>query len=155
MSAAAINPILVPLAQQFNITTLTASYHFALFLFFEGIGALLALPLSNVYGRRPVYLVGNALAGAMNVTAAYWTMNWTAVMVTRAANGLGVGATISIGVATLNDMYFTHERPFYIGMYSLFASNGMFLGHLIGGYVAEKSGWVQNCFSIPVSGCTS
>lgn len=97
-----------------------------------------------------MYLFGNALAGIMNVVAAYCTMNWTAVMVTRAANGLGVGATISIGVATLNDMYFTQERPFYIGMYSLFVSNGMYFGHLIGGYIAEKSGWVQNCFSFPV-----
>jgi hypothetical protein len=148
MGAAALNPALGQLGRAFGISTVQASYQFAIFLLFDGIGALLVVPLSNVYGRRPVYLFGTLLAGVTNVIAGHCS-TWAGIMITRAFNGIGVGSTIAIGVATISDMYWVHERGFYKGIYALFLSNGLYIGHLTGGYIAQHLGWEQ-CFSIPV-----
>lgn len=69
MGSAVVNPAFVPLAKSFKITTVQATYELTVFIVFAGVGPLLVTPLSNVYGRRPIYLLGNLVAGVTNVIA--------------------------------------------------------------------------------------
>ena len=57
MAGAIVNPAFVPLSKRFNITVVQASYELTVYIVFAGIGPLLTVPLANVYGRRPVYIL--------------------------------------------------------------------------------------------------
>lgn len=149
MSAAVINPAFVPLGKAFKITTVEASYELTVYIIFAGVGPLLISPLANVYGRRPVYLLGNLLAGVTNIIAGHCT-TWNGILVTRVFNGIGAGSNVAIGGATICDLYFMHERGLYMGIYTFFLTNGPHLAPLIGGYIAQNLGWRQ-CFNVPVS----
>lgn len=94
-----------------------------MYIVFGGIGPLFVVPFANVYGRRPVYLLGNLIAGITNVAAGYCN-TWTGIMVTRAFNGIAAGSTVAIGAATICDLYFQHERGLYMGIYTFFLTNG-------------------------------
>ena len=113
MASAVINPAFVPLGKAFHITTVEASYELTVYVIFAGVGPLFVAPLANVYGRRPVYLLGNLMAAIMNLVAAHST-TWTGILVTRVFSGIGSGATVAIGAATICDLYFLHVRTRHI-----------------------------------------
>jgi MFS family permease len=119
MAAAVINPAFVPLGKGFKITTVEASYELTVYIIFSGVGLLLISPLANVYGRRPVYLLGNILAAETNIIAGHST-TWNGILVTRVFNGIGAGSNVAIGGATICDSYCLHERGLYVGIYTFF-----------------------------------
>ncbi|OCT53997.1 MFS general substrate transporter [Cladophialophora carrionii] len=147
MAGAIVNPAFVPLSKEFNITVVQASYELTVYIVFAGIGPLFTVPLANVYGRRPVYILGNLLAAVTNIAAGYCN-TWTGIMVTRAFNGIGAGSPTAIGAATICDLYFMHERGFYMGIFTFFLTNGPHAASLFGGFIAQNLGW-RKCFLIP------
>jgi MFS family permease len=149
MSSAVANPAFVPMGKAFGITTVRTSYELTVYIIFAGVGPLAVAPLSNVYCRSPIYLLVNLLAGVMNVIAANCS-TWTGILVTRVITGIGAGSTVAIGAATVCDLYFMHERGVYMGIYTLFLTNGPHMAPLVGGFIAQYLGW-RHCFSIPVS----
>jgi MFS family permease len=149
MSSAVVNPAFVPLGKAFGITTVQASYELTIYIIFAGVGPLFIAPLSNVYGRRPIYLLGNLLAGVCNVIAANCA-TWNGILVTRVFCGIGAGSTVAIGAATVCDLYFMHERGLYMGIYTFFLTNGPHMAPLMGGFIAQAFSW-RWCFSVPVS----
>lgn len=135
------------------------------YIVFGGVGPLIIVPFANVYGRRPVYLLGNLVAAVTSIAAGY-CHTWAGLMVTRAFNGLAAGSTVALGAATICDLYFQHERGMYMGIYTFFLTNGPHVSRtidlvslllitiseqvapLIGGFIAQNIGW-QACFYIP------
>jgi MFS family permease len=107
-NSAAINPALVPLAAHFHVTSVQASYQTTTVIVAVGICPLLWGPLSNVYGRRPVYLLSTAI-GVLGTMGSGLAKTWAALIVARVFSGLGVGAAMAIGAATVNDIFFLHE----------------------------------------------
>ncbi|KAL4888669.1 major facilitator superfamily domain-containing protein [Aspergillus ambiguus] len=147
MGSATPNPAFVLMADAFKMPVVEISYELTVFLVFAGLGPLIASPFGNGYGRRPVYLLGNLIAAVTNIGAGYCN-TWSGVLVTRVFNGLGAGATIAMGAATICDLYFVHQRGVYMGIYTLFLTNGAHLAPILGGFVAEYLGW-RACFFIP------
>ena len=139
MGSAVANPAIVPISKSFSITPVQASYELTVYIICAGFGPLLVVPLANVYGRRPVYLLGNLLTAGMNIAAGYCT-TWPGLLATRAFAGLGGGSPAAIGAATICDMYFLHERGFYMGFYTWFPNNGPHFASLLGGFIAQNLG---------------
>ena len=149
MSSAVVNPAFVLLAKEFHITPVQASYQLTVYIICAGVGPLLVVPFSNIYGRRPIYLLGNLLAAVTNLVAGN-SSTWAGILATRAFNGIGAGSPVALGAATICDMYFLHERGLYMGVYTFFLTNGPHVASLVGGFIAQNLGW-RWCFTIPVS----
>ncbi|KAK3660194.1 hypothetical protein LTR22_008201 [Elasticomyces elasticus] len=147
MSSAVGNPAFVPIGKAFHITTVEASYSLTMYIIWAAVGPLLAVPLANTFGRRPVYLVGNLVAGICNVAGGY-SPSWAGLMATRAFVGIFAGSPATIGPATICDLYFMHERGFYMGVWTFFLTNGPHTASLAGGFIAQYLGW-QWCYTIP------
>ncbi|KAK0252062.1 hypothetical protein LTS09_012856 [Friedmanniomyces endolithicus] len=147
MSSAVANPAFIPIGKAFHITTVEASYSLTMYIIFAAVGPLLTVPLANTYGRRPVYLVGNLVAGICNIAGGF-SPTWKGVMATRALVGIFAGSPATIGPATICDMYFMHERGFYMGIWTFFLTNGPHTASLMGGFIAQYLGW-RWCYTIP------
>ncbi|KAH8811170.1 major facilitator superfamily domain-containing protein [Xylogone sp. PMI_703] len=147
MAAAVANPAFVPLSKAFDLTVVEASYELTMYICFAGVGPLLVIPFANIYGRRPVYLLGNLIGAITNIIAGY-SPTWAGIMVTRAFNGIAAGSPGAIGAATICDLFCMHERGFYMGIFTLFLTNGPHLAPLMGGFVAQYLSW-NWCFRIP------
>ncbi|KAI1733987.1 MFS general substrate transporter [Xylaria scruposa] len=147
LASAVINPAFVPLAEAFSITPVEASYELTVFLVFSAAGPLFVLPVANTYGRRPLFLAGSLLAAVTNIAAAY-SSSWTGILVTRVFNGIGTGWLHALGPPTICDLYFYHERGFYMGIWAFCINNGAHVAPLLGGPIAQNLGW-RWCFGIP------
>jgi MFS family permease len=102
--------------QHFDHTNGANSSRF-MFLFF-GWGCLVWQPLALQYGKRPIYLLSMAATLATQVWAPYTKTNgqWIANKIVQGFVGAPIESLCEISVT---DIYFTHERGRYIGLYAL------------------------------------
>lgn len=119
----------------------------SLFVLFVGLAPIFWNPISNVYGRRPVYIISTALAMVTSVASGKST-TYGMLLAFRSLNGFFGGVSLGLGNATVCDMFFVHERGFYMGIYTVSFITGGHIAPIIGGYIEESLTW-RWCFYIP------
>jgi MFS family permease len=92
-----------------HITVTEASYTTTIAILLAGFTPLLYAPISNAYGRRPVYLVSVAIGTVANACCAV-CKSFGTLLLTRAFVGIGTSASMGVGACVVADLYFTHER---------------------------------------------
>ncbi|SCF78943.1 drug resistance transporter, EmrB/QacA subfamily [Streptomyces sp. MnatMP-M27] len=96
--------------------------------------------LADMFGRKPVMLVGIAvfLVGSL-LCALAWSM--PALIAFRAVQGIGVGALQPMGVTIVGDLYSVAERAKVQGYVASVWGASSVLGPTFGGGVCEFFGW--------------
>ncbi|EXV01499.1 MFS transporter [Metarhizium robertsii] len=107
------------------------------------VGPLLWASPADIIGRRPIIILGTAMALAATVGAAL-APNYSGYMAARFFQGLGVSPASNVGLAVINDLFFEHERGQKVGLWVLAIDLGLLFGPLIGGAV-DLAGyvWIQ------------
>ncbi|KAL2439289.1 putative MFS-type transporter [Exophiala dermatitidis] len=140
IASAAIYSVLVPISEDtgMSLGDLNSGTGY-MFLFF-GWGCLFWQPLALQYGKRPVYLISLIATICIQVWAGYTTTNgqWIANKILQGFFGAPIESLCEISVT---DIYFTHERGFYLALYGLFLAGSNFFAPIIGGFIADGMGW--------------
>ncbi|KAI1170816.1 putative MFS transporter [Nemania sp. FL0916] len=134
-------PGITTIAADLEITSFVVStLAVTLYVLGLGIGPMVISPLSEVYGRLPVYhacniafvvlLIGNALV-----------RNAAGFIVLRFLSGFAGGTPMALGGGTIADVTILANRANAISLFSLGPLLGPVLGPLIGGFVTEGLGW--------------
>lgn len=127
------------LAEEFNLNDQQVSLLTGLNVITLGFANLLIIPLSNFLGRRPICIVFGFLVVLTNVWQALAT-SYQSLLAARACNGIVAATAETVMVQVIADMFFLHERGFWIGVYFTLFSSGAFLGPIISGNIATY-GW--------------
>ena len=135
------------MAKQFHVSVTKASYVTSVSIIGAGVTPLLLSPISNVYGRRPIFVLVSAI-GIVAHCASAAAPTWSGILAARFFVGVGTSAGMGIGAACVADMFFMHERGKYMGIYTVFVTNGAHVAGMIGGPIAKYLGW-RWCFWIP------
>ncbi|KAH9825505.1 Fungal trichothecene efflux pump (TRI12), partial [Teratosphaeria destructans] len=104
------------------------------------IGALLLAPLSEMYGRRPVYMVANALFVVWVIPCAV-ADDMATILVSRFCAAFCASALISNAPGSLNDITEDHHRALAFSIWSIGPMNGPAIGPVVGGFVFQYLGW--------------
>ncbi|PPR00070.1 hypothetical protein CVT24_008972 [Panaeolus cyanescens] len=144
LTVAIINPAVVPLAEEFDIAHVTATYQTTVAIGTGALGPLFFTPFANVYGRRPAYLL-SALIGFVSCLGSAIAKSFGVLVVARALNGFACSAALGLGVGTVVDLFYSHQRGKAMGFFTLMLTNGAHLAPIMGGYVAKAKGW-RWCF---------
>lgn len=139
MNTAAINPAYALLAEEFGISTVRASYQTTVCIALNGIAPWLWIPLSNKYGRRPVYL-GTTFLGFISALGCSYTQSFGQLIVARVFNGL-FPVAFALGAATITDMFFYDQRGKAMGFFTVTMVNGSHLAPIVGGLLGHYCGW--------------
>jgi multidrug resistance protein len=126
---------------EFHSTSITlASFVVSIYVLGYCIGPLFVAPLSEMYGRAPVYHVSNVLYLIFTVACAVST-SLPMLIVFRFFAG-AVGSTpISIGGGTFGDLFRVEERGAAISIWAMGPLLGPVIGPIAGGFLAEAAGW--------------
>jgi MFS family permease len=92
-----------------HVSVVEASYQTTVPIIFAGISPLVWSPISNVYGRRPIFVFVTAIGVAAHAASGA-SKSWGGILAVRAFVGIGASAGMGIGAALVADMYFMHER---------------------------------------------
>jgi EmrB/QacA subfamily drug resistance transporter len=96
--------------------------------------------LSDLYGRRRIYLlgvviflVGSVMAGAAN--------SMPLLIAARAVQGLGTGAIIPLSMTIVGELYALSERARAQALFSGVWGMASIAGPLVGGYITDALSW--------------
>ncbi|KAJ5919297.1 hypothetical protein N7466_010240 [Penicillium verhagenii] len=109
-------------------------------LFGLAIGCVILSSLSEIYGRRTVYLVSITLFALLILPVAL-AENIEAVLISRFFGGFFGGAWIASAPGSVTDVTDDKYRALALSCWSLGAMNGPVLGPIIGGFVYQYLGW--------------
>ncbi|KAL8777186.1 MAG: hypothetical protein Q9213_007966 [Squamulea squamosa] len=105
----------------------------------EAFGPLLIGPISEIYGRSPVYNMMNVSFCAFSMACAL-SRNIQMLIALRFLNGMAV-ASIVLNPPIVGDMFPTEERGAAMSIMGLAPLLGPVLGPIMGGYLAQAVGW--------------
>lgn len=104
------------------------------------IGAVLAGWLGDRYGRRFAFQFNLVLFGAMSLAAALApSMTW--LIVFRLIMGIGLGAEIVVGYATIAEFVPPQSRGRWGAILFFLATAALLVSHLVGYWVIPQLGW--------------
>ncbi|KAH8898015.1 MFS general substrate transporter [Thozetella sp. PMI_491] len=125
---------------QFNATKLTTSLGLSTFVMGIASGALLTSPLSEYYGRKPIYLISWTMFIVWTIPSAV-ASNIETLIVTRFFNGLAGSTFLSVVGGTVNDLFSQNEIQWPMAFVALAPFVGPSIGPLLGGFVNYHLNW--------------
>lgn len=115
----------------------------------EGFGPFFVAPLSELYGRMPVYHGGNFLGILCSVAAAL-SFNISMLVAFRFLSGFLITAlTLSPSIA--GDLFRKEERGTAMAVGIGLQLIGPFVGPIIGGIIADRVGWRWTIWVITIA----
>lgn len=132
----------VPLIMRnFNTTDATlGSFVVSIYILGYALGPLVIAPMSEVYGRLPVYHICNILFVIFTMACAL-SPNMGGLLAFRLFAGLAGSCPITIGGGTVADLFSQEERGSAMALFALGPLFGPVIGPVAGGYLSEAAGW--------------
>jgi len=96
--------------------------------------------MGSYFGRRPAFIVSSALFFATILWSGYAT-SYGSMVASRVLNAFAGSATEGLGVATVADLFFLHERGRWMSVYVFFLVNGTTFGTIVSGFIVTDLGW--------------
>ena len=104
------------------------------------IGALAAGVIGDRFGRRLSYQINLAIFGLASLAAAAApSMDW--LIACRFIMGIGLGAELAIGYATISEFIPARSRGRWVSISSLIANTSLFASALLGYLIIPGLGW--------------
>ena len=116
------------------------SWVFTGYMLCEAIMIPLAGKLSDLYGRKPIFMIGLAIFLVGSLLSGL-SGNMAQLIAFRAIQGIGGGILIPVATATVADLYSPAERGRMQGLLGAVFAVAMCIGPFIGGYITDNIGW--------------
>ncbi|PGH23854.1 hypothetical protein AJ80_02102 [Polytolypa hystricis UAMH7299] len=145
-----ISTALPTIARQFNANESGFSWMASSYLLANAACMPLWGKISDIWGRKPIILIANALFLVASLICAL-AKNLAMFLVGRALQGIGGGGLIILGQICISDLFSMRERPIYYAMFGATWAIAGSLGPIIGGALTQEVTW-RWCFylNLPV-----
>lgn len=124
------------LEAEFGVSREVCTLGLTTFVIGLALGPMLLAPLSEFYGRRPVYLGAFAMIFFFLIPCAV-AQNIQTILVTRFFDGFFASSFLSVAGGTIGDMFVKSELSLPMMVYSASPFLGPSLGPVIGGFVSR------------------
>ncbi|KAK1766625.1 MFS transporter [Phialemonium atrogriseum] len=126
--------------QRFDVSEEVATLGLSLFVLGFALGPLIWAPLSEMYGRKSVFVVSYTAYTAFSVAAAC-APNITALLVLRFLASAAGSSSMTNAGGVVADMFSKAERGLATGLFATAPFLGPALGPIAGGFLNESQGW--------------
>jgi YNFM family putative membrane transporter len=133
-------PVLPLLSQDFHISPGVAGLTLSVFNIALALSLLVAGPLSDRIGRRPLIITASLLLVIPTLLAAA-APSYGLLLVARAAQGVLASGIGAVAIAYIGDELPPAQRGNALGWYSMAMSWSALLGRVGGGLLAGQFGW--------------
>lgn len=116
------------------------SWVFSAYLLAEAVSIPLYGKLADLFGRKPVFLLGMALFLAGTVLCGL-ARSMSQLIAFRCVQGLGAGAVMPVAATIVGDLYSPEERPKVQGALNSVWAVASVAGPVLGGFILEHLAW--------------
>ncbi|KAH8894459.1 MFS general substrate transporter [Thozetella sp. PMI_491] len=135
-----ISPGYAQMAVQWDMTYNALNGGLGWGVFVIGVSCFFTNSLAVIWGRRPVFLLGNLLLFISSLWG-YFATTYSSLLASRLVGCIGMSPFEVLVTTTIADLYFVHERGLRLAMWGLCLSVGVGGGVIISGYIIEDAGW--------------
>ncbi|KAF1980828.1 MFS general substrate transporter [Aulographum hederae CBS 113979] len=134
LASSIYSPAVGDIVDQWHVSTTVALLPYSFYVLGLAFGPILGSPLSETFGRKIVYMVAIPIF-ALFILGSGFSQSIGALTVTRFFAGVFGSPGLSVGSATIADVWGPTERCIPMTLYVATPFMGPSLGPLIGGYV--------------------
>lgn len=148
-TAAAIMAAFVDIAADLHIEVQTASYLTSLVIAILGGAPFFWRPLSQRFGRRPIFIVSLICSLVGNIGCAN-SHSYATMGLCRAITAFFICPAAAIGSGVVAETFFKQERARYMGIWTIMVTLGVPVAPFIFGFVAQRVGyrWIYYVLAI-------
>ncbi|KNG90364.1 MFS multidrug transporter, partial [Aspergillus nomiae NRRL 13137] len=139
-TAAAIIPAYEEISEDVGVSLQRVSYLTSLQIAILGGAPLFWKPLSQRFGRRPIFLLSLIFSCVCNIGCAK-SPDYASMAACRALVSFFICPAMAIGSAVVAETFFRRERARYMGIWTVMVTLGVPVGPLIFGFVAQRVGY--------------
>ncbi|OAA74693.1 MFS multidrug transporter [Akanthomyces lecanii RCEF 1005] len=140
MSGAMLAPALQDIAHDFKTNENNAQIFLSIYVLAFAFGPMVLAPCTEVFGRRPVWIICACYYVAWN-TAAGFSKSPGVLIVCRIMSGIGASAEFAVTSPVLADIWTPDQRGKSYAISTFLPLLGPALGPIIGGAVTQTIGW--------------
>ena len=96
--------------------------------------------LSDLYGRKPLLMIGITLFLAGSALAGLSQEMWQLILF-RGIQGVGAGSLFPIALAVIGDLFTPAERGKYQGLFGAVFGLSFLVGPFLGGVITDTISW--------------
>jgi len=146
-----VGPAIPSIEEALRINSHQSGWIFSIYVLFNLIGISLFARLSDVFGRRNIYILALAIfaAGSLVVSMAG---NFDLIMVGRAVQGLGASGIFPVASALVGDLFPLEKRGRILGLIGAVFGIAFLVGPFIAGILLKYFSWnVLFIINLPVA----
>ena len=128
------------ITQEWHVSRVVATLGLSLFVMGLGIGPMVLGPLSEFYGRRPIYVVSFFFFLIWLIPCAL-AKNIATELVARFIDGLAGSAFLSVAGGTVGDMFARNELQAPMMIFTASPFVGPPLGPMVAGFINQYTTW--------------
>lgn len=141
LASSMVAPAVPLIMQDFGTRDTTlASFIVSIYVLGYAVGPLFIAPLSEVYGRMPLYHICNIMFVVWNIACAV-APNIGSLLVFRLIAGVAGSCPITIFAGSIADVFIQEKRGGAMAICALGPLIGPVVGPVAGGFLAEAAGW--------------
>lgn len=146
-----VGPALPSIQTYFVVNERALSWVFTLYILFFMIGTPLMAKLSDIYGRKSIYLLDIflfAVGSLITITSFSFEM----LLLGRAVQGIGAGGIFPVANAFIGDIFPPDKRGGALGILSSVWGLSSVLGPVLGGLLLNYSWQLLFIINLPIAG---
>ena len=140
LDIAIVGPALKPIQRYFGVDDRLLAWIFNIYVLFNLIGTPLMAKLSDLFGRRAIYVLDVVLFGLGSLVVAL-SPSFTVMLLGRAMQGLGAGGVFPVASAVIGDTFPPEKRGSALGLIGAVFGIAFMFGPIIGGVILTFAPW--------------
>ncbi len=135
-----VGPAIPSISQSMNVGQHNLSWIFTIYVLFNLVGISLMARLSDIFGRRLIYLNSIAIFGIGSLLVAS-SHDLTLLLIGRAIQGFGASGIFPVASATIGDIFPVEKRGRALGLLGAVFGIAFLMGPFIAGVILRYFHW--------------
>jgi EmrB/QacA subfamily drug resistance transporter len=140
LDIAIVGPALPAIRAQYVVSERALSWMFSIYVLFNLVGTPLMAKLSDLYGRRAIYILDVSLFAIGSLIIALSPAFWV-VILGRAIQGFGAGGIFPVASAVIGDTFPVEKRGSALGLIGAVFGIAFIIGPILGGVILSLASW--------------
>jgi MFS family permease len=142
LDIAIVGPAIPSIEQAFNVDPRLLGWIFSIYVLFNLVGVSLFARLSDIYGRRNIYILSLVIFGLGSMLVSV-SGNFSVLLLGRSIQGFGASGIFPVASAVVGDIFPQEKRGRILGLIGAVFGLAFLIGPIIAGILLKYFQWTS------------